>query len=163
MATRFRSNVHDIEDVRQALEKIDTWIARQGPQALTGMTPLTDYSPEWATSGSAPSLGNGTILGSYTTFLGMCLASIVWTPGSTTTFGTGTYSFTLPSLSASDVRVEGQARLYHSSPYSGICIVEAGADVIGLIGAPATGLVAATVPWTWTNGDSISATILYPI
>ncbi|MGP4090193.1 hypothetical protein [Streptomyces sp. KR55] len=60
----------------------------------------TAYTPSWLSSGTAPAIGNGTIVGRYmkvgrTVFLG-----IHWTAGSTTTYGSGNYTFSLPANSA---------------------------------------------------------------
>lgn len=61
---------------------------------------LTDqwstYVPVWASSGTAVSLGNGTITGSYQQTGKRVSGRITLTMGSTTTFGTGNYSVTLP-------------------------------------------------------------------
>lgn len=56
----------------------------------------TPYTPVWAASGTAVSLGNGTILGAYS----RCgrTVNVRWElyGGSTTTWGTGSYSITVP-------------------------------------------------------------------
>lgn len=54
------------------------------------------YTPTWTTSGTSPSLGNGTLTGRYMKIGRTVHVVVEFTAGSTTTFGTGTWSFTLP-------------------------------------------------------------------
>ncbi len=59
----------------------------------------TLYTPVWTTAGTAPSLGNGTLTGGYTQLgqNGLIFFRISLLAGSTTTFGTLAWSFTLPT------------------------------------------------------------------
>jgi hypothetical protein len=54
------------------------------------------YTPSWTGASSNPTIGNGTIVGAYTQIGKMVYFRIAITAGSTTTFGTGQYSLTLP-------------------------------------------------------------------
>lgn len=54
------------------------------------------YAVSWTASGSAPSLGNGALLGWWTRIGNMMGVQITLTIGSTTTTGTGFWSFSLP-------------------------------------------------------------------
>jgi len=58
------------------------------------------YTPVWSTSGTAPAIGNGTITGRYAILGKVIVCHINLIAGSTTTFGTGTQSFTLPFTAA---------------------------------------------------------------
>lgn len=63
-----------------------------------GGSAWTAFTPTWTTSGSAPSLGNGTVVGRWQLVgLKAYAIHIEFTAGSTTTFGTGTWSFALPA------------------------------------------------------------------
>lgn len=120
----------------------------------------TSYSPTWASSGTAPSLGNGTLTGAYQQLGKTVHFSIKLVAGNTTTFGTGSYSLTLPvapankgrtavtatlsDISAGNVYV---AALYFLSTTSG-SLVTIGTS--GLV-APVTN----TAPFTWANTDEI--------
>lgn len=59
---------------------------------------LTSYSPAWTSTGTAPSLGDGVLLGRYA-LLGdnLMFVSISLLIGSTTTVGSGNYSLALPA------------------------------------------------------------------
>ncbi len=56
----------------------------------------TAYTPTWSAGGTPPSLGNGTIAGKYMRVGKTTFFSIHLTTGSTTTYGTSTYTFSLP-------------------------------------------------------------------
>lgn len=56
----------------------------------------TSYTPVWGSSGTAPAKGNGTLTGSYRRVGKTIDYQIALTIGSSTTNGTGLYSFTIP-------------------------------------------------------------------
>jgi hypothetical protein len=60
----------------------------------------TSYVPVWSSSGTAPSLNNGTIVGYYAKVGRLVTVKIEMNSGSSTTFGTGFYSWTLPVAAA---------------------------------------------------------------
>jgi transcription elongation factor len=79
------------------------WIAgTTAGQVLTAATLNTigaaseSFTPTWSSTGTAPVLNNGTLTGRYFRFNKLVIAQISWTAGSTTTFGTGSYRFSLP-------------------------------------------------------------------
>ena len=54
------------------------------------------YTPSWTSGGTQPVLGNGSITGFYTQVNKIVIARMFLVAGSTTTFGTGSYSFSFP-------------------------------------------------------------------
>lgn len=56
----------------------------------------TSWTPAWTAATSNPAIGNGTIVGNYIQAGKLIIFRIIITAGSTTTFGTGAYSFTYP-------------------------------------------------------------------
>jgi hypothetical protein len=56
----------------------------------------SSYTPTWTATGTAPSLGNGTLSGNYIQIGKTVFAQIYFAAGSTTTFGTGSWRFSLP-------------------------------------------------------------------
>lgn len=56
----------------------------------------SNFTPTWTATGTAPSLATGTLNIRYTMIGKTVLWGIVWAPTSLTTYGTGTYEFTLP-------------------------------------------------------------------
>lgn len=61
----------------------------------------TSYTSTWQSTGTAPAIGNGTILARHMKLGRTVHTGIHWTAGSTSTYGTGNYTFTLPFTSAS--------------------------------------------------------------
>ncbi len=120
------------------------------------------YDCTWTTASSAPAVGNGTLVAYYQTEGPTCRVSIELTAGSSTTFGTGEWFFTLPKPCVQGVAVAGSAWLLDASTQyvSGACRVQAGSSTI----TPATdaGAVVATLPFTWATGDKLTMTIQYP-
>lgn len=57
------------------------------------------YTPSWTSSGTAPAIGNGTLVGNYHRQGKMIDVQIKQTWGSTTTNGTGTWYWSLPAIS----------------------------------------------------------------
>lgn len=133
-----------------------TWSA--APSAAT-------YTPVWTGSGSNPAIGNGTLAGRYMQVGKLVLATVNVTAGSTTTFGTGTYSLSLPTTAAAGFSWIGSGYVYDTSAatltqvatrvLSGATVSEAFLTGVSSI------QVAQTVPFTWANGDQWYQTVLY--
>ncbi|MEU6527881.1 hypothetical protein ABZ869_01650 [Streptomyces sp. NPDC046928] len=60
----------------------------------------TAYTPTWTSTGTAPVLNNGTILGRYMKIGRTVICHINMTTGSLTTYGTGNYNWSLPVQAA---------------------------------------------------------------
>lgn len=78
------------------------------------------YTPTWTGALTNPAIGNGTITGSYTQFGKLVIAEARIDAGSTTTFGVGTYSMTVPvAMKPANTSVErrqiGTASLFDGS------------------------------------------------
>ena len=75
----------------------------------------TSYTPTWGSSGTQPAIGNGTVTGSYALIPNAaaktCAVSIHVTMGSTTTYGTGNYTLSLPFTPVSKGRTSLNATL----------------------------------------------------
>jgi len=65
-------------------------------QAVASDPTWQSYTPTWTSSGTAPSLGNGTIVGKYVQQGKLVTFRVVLTLGSTSTIGTGQYNLSLP-------------------------------------------------------------------
>ncbi len=121
----------------------------------------TAYTPVWASTGTAVALGNGTISGRFMQFGKVGFATGILTAGSTTTYGTGTYTFSLPAgwTAAGAVgTVVGIGRVYDVSVttrYVADAEVGTAGTVISLGTHAATTDVSGTVPTTLASGDII--------
>ena len=121
------------------------------------------YTPTWTATGTAPAIGDGTINGAYHREGTDMHVNIVFTAGSTTTFGTGAWSFSLPK--AADRLTVGAARLTDSGTafYAAVCEIAAAASTVQIYGYNVANAVTNAIPFTWASGDRITLDIVYPI
>lgn len=131
---------------------------------VTDITPgaWTAYTPTWTTTGTAPAIGNGTLNGKYARIGRTIFFTIEFTAGTTTTFGTLTWSFTLPvtSVAAPSLLPVGFTYLEDAgvTGYLGAARRDTTTTVIPTIiltaGASATLDVTSNLkPFTWGNTD----------
>lgn len=119
----------------------------------------TDYVPTWDGSTTDPVINNGVLTGSWirSAQSGLVHFRIRITAGSTTTFGSGFYTFGLPPTPAFE-----PASMVYFTAY-GIAVDSSGASRIpvtadafggGFVLATSSGSVLSpTVPFTWANAD----------
>ncbi|MER5892272.1 hypothetical protein [Streptomyces sp. NPDC001876] len=155
-----------------------TWVVGEVVSAATMNTEIRDqfnsmfaawttYTPTWTGATTNPVLGNGVITGRYIKVGRTCTASIQLTTGSTTTYGSGAYSFGVPFIAASaTVAYIGAARLSGTDTWLGHILLGQGATVGTLtFSATATNTrganMAAAVPETLAAGALLRATVTY--
>lgn len=119
------------------------------------------YQPVWASSGTQPAIGNGTFFGLYRQMGKHVFAFISLTMGSTTTFGTGTYTFTLPVTAIGSYGAIGAAYILDSGTANRSAICWNITTTTVQLVSSADGDVGATVPQTFAVSDIILANILY--
>lgn len=112
----------------------------------------------WSGSTTNPVLNNGTMVGRYLQVGKTVSFKINLTMGSTTTYGSGAYGWTLPvaphsDTTASAVLVDASA----SSRYTATAWLTNGSGVFRVLSAVATGQsgIAGTVPFTFATSDQI--------
>lgn len=139
-------------ELRDAFDEIDTTEA------------WTSYTPTWSSSGTQPALGNGTIIGGYTTKGKLAFVRATLIMGSTTTYGTGTWRMSLPGAITSVANYQSGALLLldnGTAEKAGIVYTHTDLDKVSLVSA--TAAVTATSPHTWTNGDYFSFSLTLEI
>lgn len=139
---------------------------------LTGGA-TTSWTPTWTSSGSAPSIGNGTLTGKYQVIGKMCFFRIKFVGGAGTTWGTGNYFITLPvagysGIAANDgFTIEGYAEDNGVLGYNvtGARMNNASTFYIFIQNPASASAVAwaATTPFTWGTGDYWSASGFYEV
>jgi hypothetical protein len=67
-----------------------------GPTGSFGFDPWTTYTPIWYSTGTQPTIGDGSITGRYAVLGATIVGELRLVFGATTTRGTGTYRFSLP-------------------------------------------------------------------
>jgi hypothetical protein len=130
-------------------------------QALASAT--TSYTPSWTASTTNPTIGNGTITGAYTQIGKMVFVRIQITMGSTTTYGSGQYSISLPVAPVATQAI--QALLTDDSGavrYDGVCWLTTGTGIFRIVvGYTASAGMTATSPITLATSDSLVITGWY--
>ncbi|MFE9738805.1 hypothetical protein [Streptomyces sp. NPDC006477] len=135
-------------------------------QWLDVLAAWVTYTPVWTASVN-PSLGNGSIVGRSKKIGRLVNFQIDLTMGTTTTYGTGAWSITLPfqAAASSGSRV-GNAQALGGSRFGGQVIVSPGASGVGAF-FPASSAVsnyssaAAAVPFAWASGNELRITGVY--
>jgi hypothetical protein len=121
----------------------------------------TVYTPTWASSGTQPT--NGTYnVARYTRVGEMVFVQITMSMTGSTTFGTGTYSWSLPVNATTETLCMGTAFMFdNGTSFRTGAVVYASATSINVgVDAGTTG-IGATVPFTWANGDYITMSFSY--
>jgi hypothetical protein len=128
----------------------------------------TSYTPAWTASTTNPVLGNGTLVGRYSKVGKMVDFAIQLTAGSTTTFGSGQWSFSLPFTVASNLDMIGNVMVGDASGdtsdySSGAAYIPDGGTTLQAYagGKGDMALITATFPQTWANGDRLWITGRY--
>lgn len=140
-------------------------------QSTQWQAPWTSYTPAWTSSGTAPAIGNGTIVGSYAKIGRIVIAKIMVETGSSTTYGTGFYSFSLPFTAATTgipsggfahtgaLSVQNNGGIFYTA--NAVVLQSTPTVVNGLLNANAN-FLGATVPVTFTGANTMfQCTITY--
>lgn len=126
------------------------------------------WVPEWTSSGTQPVLSNGTLTGRYAINGQVVTAALNLTAGSSTTFGTGDWKFSLPTeIGGGGFFYTGGGRAFDNSA-GGRYAVAATVDATNLMlpfdatASPGSRLAAA-VPFTWAQNDNLYLQVTYEI
>ena len=124
-----------------------------------------NYDLAWTATTTNPVIGNGTLIGRFTIIRNMCYVNGHVLMGSTTTFGTDRYHFSLPITPASTwYGILGnmwaiRSGVAHSNLYLGF---DASADLM-FINQVDNVYLSPTTPNTWANADKFAFNVIYQI
>ncbi|MET9088151.1 hypothetical protein ABZX77_40780 [Streptomyces sp. NPDC004237] len=127
----------------------------------------TAYTPVWTSTGTAPAIVNGTLTGRYMKVGRTVTCEINLVAGSSTTFGTGNYSWSLPVTAASSgMAIVGSSMLLGVDRWNGSIVVSSAATTVGAfvpISATNTrsNFITSTQPETLASGAQIRLTFQY--
>lgn len=127
---------------------------------------VTLYTPAW-TATADPSLGNGELSGWYARAGRLCHGGIRLVMGSTTTYGTGTWGFSLPFPPALDVpefHIGSVARLRDDTAnvnFIGAGRISNNSALDLAILAEGAEFVASAIPFTWAQDDQLFVSFTY--
>lgn len=123
---------------------------------VTGLGTWTSYTPGWRATVTDPVIGNGTLTGRYRNVGKAVDFFIRLVAGTTTTFGSGTYDFDLPPLTAatSTVFVAVASDVSAGLRWAGAGFSSAGGTVINrVVLTSGSGGINPTTPFTWASTD----------
>lgn len=127
----------------------------------------TSYTPTWGNTGTANTLGNGSITGKWTHLGGKTYrVKIALSWGSTTASGSGAWTFTLPFTAATLIATNenvGSGMLTDASAgqYAAVVGLFTTSTVAPYNTDALTNGVTATVPFAWTDTDQLSLSFTY--
>jgi len=133
----------------------------------TGGAAWTSYTPTWRSSGTQPVVGNGTLVGRYRQFGKTIVGGIILTLGTTSTVGTGTYSFDIPFIAANQVLIaNGAVQVVGSDRFGGVAQIGANSTTVApFVTTSQTDarIVQQTnaVPFTLANTNSVRISFTY--
>lgn len=122
------------------------------------------FDMTWTSSGTAPTLGNGTKTSDYEIQRNMCFIQFTIVMGSTTTYGTGTWLFVMPinRVGGSTRNLVGQG----ADASAGLIrqLMNTWNSAVNIALAPDSAAnIGPTVPWTWATSDTIAISGWYRI
>lgn len=128
-------------------------------QLATALNPWQTYPVAWTSSGTAPAVNNGTLTGYYLQIGKTYLIRIRLVAGSSTSFGTGTWFFSVPTARISTESLDGA---FNGFAYGGstnrylITSQDASTTTFSMMasGTPTSG-VSGSVPFTWANTHTL--------
>ena len=152
------------------LEVVGNITSDTGNLQAANFTPGTwvTYSSAWTSSGTAPAIGNGSISARYSITGKTINVLIDLIAGSTTTFGTGGYSFSLPFAAASGTSTTaiGNVQVLDTTRWGGQLVITPGASTASPFMSTSQtdarlAQLSATVPQTLTTSAQIRITAVY--
>lgn len=125
---------------------------------------FSTYVPVWGSTGVAPALNNGTISGRYLQVGKLIYLTINLVAGTTTTFGTGQWTLSLPVAQAA-ARLPVANVLYFDASAGQFfpgTTWDASSTTVALYNtaSPLTA-VTGTAPFVWTTSDQVILTLVY--
>lgn len=143
----------------QWAQDITTEVNSQTTTLATLSGAWTSYTPVWSSTGTAVSLGNGTITGAYRQ-IGMTVdVRIVLTMGGTTTYGTGAYRVSLPVTPQIDSILFGvcydqsASKRYRTNVH--VVLASATGDNMRMSSDDTGSNVGQLSPFTWAASDKL--------
>lgn len=126
----------------------------------SGLPIVTNFTPTWGNTGTANTLGNGTLTGNYIQMgkLVFFESTLLW--GSTTASGSGIWTFTVPVAGTplfgfSAIMYDGSAGIYYNGAVAGSTTTVYVAEAVNNATPAQFAGVATAVPFTWATSDYI--------
>jgi hypothetical protein len=145
------------------------WLDTAATAVGVDLDEWTDYTPTWTASTTNPVLNNGSIIGRYKQIGKTMFFTIKLTIGSTTTFGSGAWRFTLPATAQGYSYQFPVAILDNGTAwYQAMAVGDyAGSTsyfsvIVNTTNAPSVA-VESSVPMTWATTDTLTVSGTYEV
>ena len=160
-STKFDNFVQAVEDAINSLDNTNVSASAAIAQSKLAFDAYSTYVPTWTATGTAPSLGNGTLAGRYMQIGKLVFVTIEFTAGSSTTFGTGGWRFTAPVTPRTSSKAIGEIRAIDTgvSEYPGFVVMEA--TLLRLMFSTAVPEATVSAPFAWANTDQFHLSATY--
>ena len=154
------AHINDLQDAMMAVQDFAL-------DLRDGLGKWQSYTVSWTASTTNPSIGNGILNGRYVQIGKTVMGTIEMIVGSTTTYGSGGWYFSLPKAVASNAFLTGNWVAIDASPlkfYAGLLRAYGNEDKISQFIRDA-GLywLADITPHTWADGDSLRISFTYEV
>jgi hypothetical protein len=127
------------------------------------LVPFQSYTPTFTSTAGSPDVGNGTLVGRYSKKGREVTAFIRFVIGGSTNVGSGTWSFSLPSIPNTTLTCIGSLLVVDATatPHTGVSI--ALANGTAFVQGQTTGAIrlGSATPITWATGDEVLIGITY--
>jgi hypothetical protein len=136
-------------------------------QIKTTSEGLTAYSPTWEGSSSNPAIGNGTIEAKYIQIGKVVTVFLTVTMGTTTTYGSGFWTFTLPVTAVGSGKNVGYGIFYcndqtaASTQYVSAAYAVSSTTMVFDIASGARANIDNDSPFTWASTDVLRGSFTY--
>jgi len=124
-----------------------------------------DYTPVWTALTTPPVLGNGTLTGRYVRTGPVVRCKVAWAAGATTTFGVGTWLFSLPfPYSGSGITIGSALGRTASARYPGHAVIDQALSTDSMsayISNGTSSLIRQDQPFVWVSGNDIHFDVTY--
>jgi len=127
--------------------------------------PSVAYNPSWTASVSNPVIGNGVLLGESTRSGGKASVLISLVIGSTTTFGSGRWRFSLPITPETET---GETQAFpvfltdlSGMPAVGFALIVSGQAYFEIALPGSLDYIDGALPWIWAAGDALKMSFTY--
>lgn len=144
---------------RMTVENLATGLGGRSELAAALSPAWTTYTPTWGASGTQPAIGNGTIGGAWTAIGKTLHLRIALQMGTTTTYGTGGWTLSLPAGKTTvnaGISQTGHILTYDSSANAvSLGSISSGINSTTLSLFTSSANMTGTAPWTWATGDQV--------
>jgi len=157
--------IQRIRQLEREVERLQRWEQPVGK--------WQSYTVSWTAATTNPAIGNGTLTGRYIVIGKLCTYVLGLVMGSTTTYGSGNWAFSLPinAVNTAGINFYGVAHLRKvgTANYERIAQISPSlsTSVINLFIDPTPGSNSAnlseTVPFTWGKDDALGFEITYEV